>query len=146
MNALSLSYLAAGTFFLTGLITGIWKYVGILRSREAVAPEYVSILHRAALLYSFACILLAEFVKLSTLVDILELAAVSVIIGFFAFAQLTYLIHAILGDTDNQFRTPHRLGRFKLPGLVIHGSMVLLILAEVGGFSVLFWGYVRTLI
>ena len=146
MNALSLCYLGAGVFFLTGLSSGIWKYSGILRSSEGVAPEYVNILHRASLLYSFACILLAKFVMLSTLGDTVELVAVASVIGFFAFAQLTYLIHALLGDTDNQFRRPYRLGRFPLPGALIHGSMILLIVGELGGFSVLFWGYIRTLI
>ncbi len=146
MNALTICYLAAGVFFLAGLLSGIWKYSGILRSEEAVAPEYVNILHRASLLYSFASILLAEFVKLSSLNEPLELIAVISVIGFFAFAQITYLIHALLGDTDNQFRKPYQLGPFRMPGIIIHGSMVLLILGEVGGFAILFYGYLRTLI
>ncbi|MBI41362.1 MAG: hypothetical protein CMF59_17335 [Leptospiraceae bacterium] len=146
MTALTLCYLAAGVFFLGGLLSGIWKYQGILKSAEAVAPEYVNVLHRASLLYAFASILLAEFVELSNLSNSMELLGVAMAVGFFAFAQFTYLIHGILGDTDNQFLKPYRLGPWKMPGSIIHGAMVLLILGEVGGFSILFWGYLRTLI
>ena len=146
MNAMHICYVAAGSFFLAGLLSGIWKYGGILRSAEAEAPEYVNILHRAALLYSFASLLLAQFVELSNLSDFTEILSVLAVITFFIFAQFTYLIHAILGDTDNQFRKPYTLGSWRMQPFMIHGAMVLLILGEVGGFAVLFWGYLRTIL
>ena len=145
MDALRLCYLFAGVFFTVGLLCGIWKYVGIVKSKDAVAPEYVSILHRASLLYSFACILLAKFVELSTLpAEINFYSALSAIV-FFAFAQVTYFLHAVLKDTDNQFLKPYRLGNWVHPPFLTHLSMVLLIIGELGGFMVLFWGFLRSL-
>jgi hypothetical protein len=145
MNALNLCYVFAGSFFTVGLLTGIWKYNGIVKSKEAVANEYVSILHRASLLYSFACILLGKFVELSDLSEDIEFYAALSAMSFFAFAQVTYLLHALLKDTDNQFKKPYQLGKWFLPAIMIHGSMVLLILGELGGTLVLFFGFLRTL-
>ena len=56
---------SAGIFFLTGLLTGAWKYLHILRSAEGRAPPYVDVAHRASLLYAFACALLATFCERS---------------------------------------------------------------------------------
>lgn len=146
MTALHLCYLAAGIFFLVGLICGVWKYVGILQSKKAEAPKYVSILHRAALMYSFASILLAQFVQLNPYSDYIKFWSAGAVIAFFAFAQVTYLIHAILKDTDNQFKKPYRIGDWQFPPFLLYISMILLIAAEIGGFMVLFWGYASTLI
>jgi hypothetical protein len=145
MNALKLCYLFAGVFFTVGLLCGIWKYYGIVKSKNATAPEYVSILHRASLLYSFACMLLSKFVELSSLPEEINFYSVLGVIVFFAFAQTTYFLHAILKDTENQFAKPYRLGNWFLPSFLIHSSMFLLILGELGGFVILFWGFVRTL-
>ena len=57
--AVALAVLAAGVFFLVGLLTGAWKYRAMMRSERAVAPTYVDVAHRASLLYSFAALLLA---------------------------------------------------------------------------------------
>lgn len=127
----------AATFFIFGLITGIWKYAGIVKSQKAEAPAYVSILHRACLLYSFACLVLFHLAKFSAFSDCLNAWAVSVVIFFFIFANTTYLIHAILKDTDNQFKKPHRLGKFELSPALFHFSMLALIAGEVGGTLVL---------
>lgn len=145
MSALNLCYLSAGTYFLVGLLCGIWKYVGIVKSEKGVAHEYISILHRASLLYSFACILLGKFAELSSLPEEVNFYAALSAIVFFGFAQATYLMHALLKDTDNQFAKPYRLGSWLYPSFLLHVSMVFLIVGEVGGFLVLFWGFVRNL-
>lgn len=143
MDALRLCYLFAGIFFTVGLLCGIWKYIDILRSETAVAHEYISVLHRSSLLYSFACILLAKFVELSTLSETINFFSALSVMIFFAFAQITYFLHAVLRDTENQFLKPYRLGNWFYPSFMIHLSMILLILGEVGGFLVLFWGFFR---
>ncbi len=145
MDALRLCYLFAGIFFTVGLLSGIWKYFSILKSKNAVAHEYISVLHRAALLYSFACLLLSKFVELSTLSETVNFYSALAAMSFFAFAQTTYLLHAILKDTENQFLKPYTLGKWQLPSFMIHFPMVLLILGELGGFLILFWGFIRTL-
>jgi hypothetical protein len=66
-------------------------------------------------------------------------------IVFFALAISTYIIHGILKDTNNQMKKPHKLGTFILPNWVIITFMVVLIIAEIGGFGILFVGFLSTL-
>jgi hypothetical protein len=60
-----ITLLAAGLIFLLALVLGVWKYRQILRAEDHRAHPYVDIAHRAALLYSFATLLIAVFVELS---------------------------------------------------------------------------------
>ena len=141
--AVALAVLAAGVFFLVGLLTGAWKYYAIMRSERAVAPTYVDVAHRASLLYAFAALLLAVFARLSAFDDAVDFWATLAPLVFFAASIATYIVHGVLDDTDNQLRRPHRLGKATLPGAVIATFMVALMIAEIGGFVVLFAGAVR---
>ena len=143
--ALKLALVSCGLFFLTGLLTGVWKYVCIARSPKAQAPVYVDLCHRAALMYSFACRVLAKFAELSAGPPWVDFWATLAPIAFFAQAVLVYAVHGWLDDTDNQLRRPHVLGRGTLPAGVVSGSMWLLAAAEIGGFVVLLAGAMRTL-
>lgn len=128
---------AAFVFFLTGLLTGIWKYRHMARTVDATAPVYVDIAHRSSLMYSFAALLLAAFSARSVFAGwVNTLAAVSAL-AFFALAIVTYIIHGILQDTDNQLRRPHRLGSRNMPSWTTGVFMGLLIAGEVGGALVL---------
>lgn len=128
---------AAFIFFMTGLLTGIWKYHCMARSANAVAPRYVDIAHRSSLMYSFAALLLGWFARYSAFPDWINTISAAAALGFFALAIATYIIHGALRDTSNQLRKPHRLGSSTLPSWVIHGFMIFLIVAEVGGSLVL---------
>jgi hypothetical protein len=143
--ALKLALASCGVFFLTGLLTGVWKYLCIARSPTAQAPAYVDICHRAALLYSFACLVLAKFVELSGLSPMVELLAVIALVAFFAFAVVSYALHGWLRDTDNQLARPHVLGRGRVPPAMVSTLMWTLVAAEVGGFLVLFVGAMQGL-
>jgi len=143
MNASNLCLLAAGVFFLTGMLTGVWKYRCMATDAEARTPVYVDTAHRAALLYSFAAILLREFVPFSPLGPAGTVWAVGLPLLFFASAIFIYIVHGLLRDTDNQLRKPHRLGPLTLPGGMIAAYMWLLIAGEIGGFAVLFAGFLR---
>ncbi len=145
MTADTLCLLAAGLFFMTGLLTGLWKYLCIARSADAAAPVYVDIAHRASLMYAFSALLLRAFVPYSPLDATGTLLAVSAPLLFFALAIAGYVVHGLLRDTDNQFQKPHRLGKTTLPGVLIQGFMWALALAEIGGFAVLLWGFLRGL-
>lgn len=135
-----LAILSAGAFLLVGLLTGVWKYAAIMRSPGAVSPVYVDIAHRASLMYAFAAQLLALLAWISQLPPALEFWATAAPIVFFALAIGTYIVHGILGDTDNQLARPHRLGSRTLPGWMIQGFMISLIIAELGGAAILFYG------
>lgn len=143
--ARQIAIFAAGGFFLTGLLTGAWKYFEIARSAEARAPVYVDTAHRAALLYAFACLVIERFVVLSQLHPTVEMVAVLAQVTFFALAVLSYVVHGVLRDTDNQLARPHRLGRTEVPPAALTTFMVALMAGEIGGFAVLFWGAVVAL-
>jgi hypothetical protein len=138
--ALKLALLSCGAFFLTGLLSGVWKYACIARSPDATAPVYVDVCHRAALMYSFACLVLARFVELSAWSARVDFWATLAPILFFAIAVLVYAVHGWLRDTDNQFRQPHVLGRFTVPNAQMKAMMWMLAIAEIGGFVVLLAG------
>lgn len=141
MTASTLSLTSAGVFFLWGLLFGAWKYACIARSPEAQAPPYVDVAHRAALLYSFACMLLAQMTRASAWSNAVNLAATLVLVFYFAASVLSYAVHGALRDTDNQLKRPHRLGRKTIGNRVMLAFMVSLIVAEVGAFGVIFGGY-----
>ena len=125
--------LAAGLIFLLALALGVLKYRQIMVSPDHRAHPYVDIAHRAALLYSFATLLIAAFVELSVWPAWVNLIAAMVVVFFFVGAILCYTVHGLRRDTVNQFENAG-------PGLA--GFMALLIAGEIGGFVVLLAGFV----
>ncbi|HTY33523.1 hypothetical protein [Mycobacterium sp.] len=128
-----ITLLAAGLIFLLALVLGVWKYRQIMAAEDHRAHPYVDIAHRAALLYSFATLLLAVFVELSAWPAWVNLTAAGVVVFFFVGAILSYISHGARRDTVNQFEQPNR-------GIEI--SMALLIGGEIGGFAVLLAGFI----
>ncbi|MFC8385917.1 hypothetical protein [Nocardia sp. NPDC057272] len=127
-----ITLLVTGFLFLSALLLGVWKYHGI--RTEGAAHVYVDIAHRAALMYSFAGILLAVFTELSAWPTIVNLTADLVVLAFFAGAIASYALHGLRRDTTNQFDG-------KIPA-ELRLSMYGLIVGEIGGFGVLFSGFV----
>ncbi|MFC9474233.1 hypothetical protein ACFTS5_18800 [Nocardia sp. NPDC056952] len=127
-----ITLLVTGFLFLSALLLGVWKYHGI--RTEGAAHVYVDIAHRAALMYSFAGILLAVFTELSAWPTIVNLTADLVVLAFFAGAIASYALHGLRRDTTNQFdgKIPTEL-RLSMYGLIV---------GEIGGFGVLFSGFV----
>lgn len=128
-----LTVLAAGLIFLLALGLGVWKYRQIMVAEDHRAHPYVDIAHRAALLYSFATLLIAVFVALSAWPVWVNLTAAAVVVFFFVGAIVSYIAHGARRDTVNQFDPPA-----SGTGL----AMVLLILGEIGGFAVIFAGFI----
>lgn len=124
--------LAAAAMFLWALLLGVWKYRQIVASEDAAAHPYVDIAHRAALLYSFALLLVATFVELSGWSTVVNLLAAGAMTFYFFAAVAGYVWHGWRRDTDNQFREP-------MQGL--HAFMVALMLTEIGGWLVLIAGF-----
>ena len=130
-----LALTASGVFLLTGLVTGVWKYRRIMSSPSHRAPVYVDIAHRAALLYSFAALVMMKLVEFSPYSNAVQMAATSVPIFFFAAAIGSYVYQGVLDVTENQFA--HR-------NFFTTWGTVLLIVGELSGVLVLFWGFLRT--
>lgn len=131
ITAYQVAIVAAGIFFLNGLITGVWKYKQMADSNEGKAHPYVDIAHRTSLLYSFAAILIANFVQISRLPAPVELMATGLLVGYFSLAIMGYMAQGYIKKTDNQFKTMSP---------AIRWFMWTLIAAEIGGFLVLFYG------
>lgn len=124
--------LAAAAMFLWALLLGVWKYQQMAASEDALAHPYVDTAHRAALLYSFALLLVATFVELSGFSTLVNLLAAGAMAFYFFAAVVGYAWHGCRRDTDNQFRDPVR---------GTHAFMVALIVTEIGGWLVLVAGF-----
>jgi hypothetical protein len=128
-----ITLLAAGLIFLLALVLGVWKYRQVLASPDHRAHVYVDIAHRAALLYSFATLLVAVFVQFSVWPAWVNLTAAALLVFFFVAAIFSYIAHGLRRDTENQFEKPN--GALRV-------AMTALIVAEIGGFGVLLLGFV----
>jgi hypothetical protein len=126
--------LAAGVMFLWALLLGVLKYRQMAASEEGLAHPYTDTAHRAALLYSFATLLLATFAELSGWSETVDAIAAFAVIFFFYFAVGGYMVHGLRRDTDNQIRDA-------IPGT--HAFMWALAAAEIAGFAVLLAGFVE---
>lgn len=127
-----LTLLGAGLIFLLALGLGVWKYRQMATSADHLAHPYVDIAHRSSLLYSFATLLIAAFVELSSWPTWVNLTAAGVLVFFFLVAIGSYIVHGALRDTTNQFAHPSAMLRV---------GMVALIVGEMGGFAVLLAGF-----
>jgi hypothetical protein len=128
-----ITLLAAGLTFLLALCLGVWKYRQITAAEDRRAHPYVDIAHRAALLYSFAVLLIAAFVQLSAWPTWVNVTAAMVVVFFFVSATVSYVVHGALRDTTNQFDDVTWIKRM---------SMAALIVGEIGGFGVLLAGFI----
>jgi len=126
--------LASALMFLWALLLGVMKFRQMDASEEGLAHPYTDIAHRAALLYSFALLLVATFVQLSGWGAAINLIAAGAMAFYFYAAVLGYMVHGWKRDTDNQFRRPVR---------GTEAFMATLIVAEIGGWLVLIAGFLN---
>ncbi len=131
--AAQLALIAAGAIFVWGLLLGIWKFVQISGSPVGQAHIYVDIAHRAALMYSFATLLLAALVQFSAWPTWVDVAALAVVVAFFVAAIAAYCLHGWRRDTTNQYHPGDRM---------LTASTIALIVGEVGGTVVIFSGFI----
>ena len=97
--------------------------------------------HRASLMYAFACLVLERFAALSVWPEWVNVLAVLASVLFFALAVGSYIVHGALQDTRNQLRKPHSFGPVYMPAWMMTTFMWTLVVAEIGGFLVLFAGF-----
>ena len=133
--AIKITLAASGIFLFAGLLLGVLKYRGILRSPEHCAPVYIDIAHRAALLYSFAALVMAELLKYSPYSLNVQLLITGAPLLFFAIAIAQYTKLGLENKTDNQF---------KQRNFNTTWGIWLLIVAEVGGVGAIVWGFIST--
>ncbi|RJO75274.1 hypothetical protein D5S18_14870 [Nocardia panacis] len=122
----------AGVIFLVALLLGVWKWRAMSHAPGGLAHPYVDIAHRAALMYSFATVLIALFVELSGWSAAVNLGAGLAIIVLFMGTIANYIRLGLQRQTVNQMHNPPSW--FGL-------ALAVLILGEIGGFSVLLTGF-----
>lgn len=132
-GATKIVLLFAAGMFLWALLLGTLKYRQILTSPEHRAHPYTDIAHRAALLYSFALLLVGAFVQFGQWDPAVNLAAASTMAAYFAMAVAGYTWHGLRRDTDNQFERPSG---------ALRAFMASLMTAEIGAWGVLVAGFV----
>lgn len=130
--AVKISILFSGLYLLTGMLTGVWKYVKIMKSAERLAPVYVDIAHRNALMFSFASLVMAKLVEYSPFSSVWQIVIIAVPFFFFAMTSAGQIAEGYKDQTDNIFKAPNRVRNIFMYGLVGGeiGSVALL----VGGF------------
>jgi len=133
--AIKITLAAAGIFLFVGMLGGVLKYRGIMRSPDHCAPVYIDIAHRAALMYSFAALVMAELLKYSPFSDGVQLLSTCAPLFFFAAAIAQYFKLGLQNQTDNQFKERNFNTTW---------AMLMLIVAEVGGVGMLLWGFIAT--
>ena len=125
---IKISVTALCIFFFAALLTGVWKYVWVMRAPQHRAPVYVDIAHHAAMHYSFATLILILLLQLIGASSTINLIATVTILLFFAIAIATYIQLGLANQTDNQFREANAANTI---------GMYALIAGEVGGFLIL---------
>jgi hypothetical protein len=132
-EATKIVMLFAAGMFLWALLLGTLKYRQILGSWERRAHPYTDTAHRAALLYSFALLLISAFVQLGQWSFSIELAASSAMAAYFALAVGGYMWHGLRKDTENQFAAAT---------VSLRAFMISLMTVEIGAWLVLVAGFV----
>jgi len=131
--AVKISLLSSGLFLLLGMLIGIIKYQRMLSTAEHLAPVYINIAHRAALLYSFAMLVVAALLEHGNGSLKLQLGATFSLLLFLTLTVFGYLAHGLQNQTDNMFRRRN---------FITTWYMYFLIVGEIGGLSIILWGFI----
>jgi hypothetical protein len=133
--AVTLCLLAAGLFLLWGMALGVVKYRAMMASETRMAPIYIDIAHRAALMYSFAALVMGELLRYSPYSTGVQLWAAAVPLALFAIAIAKYMQLGFANRTDNQFRERN---------FETTWGVWLLAFGEIGGLAVIVAGFIQS--
>lgn len=134
-TAVKISLLASGAFLLAAMLIGIAKYRQMLERETHQANAYVDIAHRAALLYSFAALVIAELAKYSPFTEKFLMIIVVVPLALFALTIAQYARLGWLGREETQFAERNFTTVWFMYGLIA---------GEIGGVALLVGGFVYT--
>ena len=124
--------MCSGVLFLAALLSGIWKYVDTMKSPNHRVHRYIDTTHYASLFYAFASLLMAKFAELSVLSPTWNYIGVCLLSFYFIITILRYAQLGYTKSTANQFSKRNFLTTT---------GMYLLIIGEIGGFLILFIGF-----
>ncbi len=134
-TSIKISLLASGVFLLAAMIIGVVKYQQMLVRETHQANAYVDIAHRAALLYSFASLVIAELAKYSPFAEKFLIVIVAVPLALFALTITQYVRLGWLNREETQFAERNFITIWFMYGLIA---------GEIGGIALLIYGFVYT--
>lgn len=133
--AVKISLLVSGLFLLNGMLTGVWKYRKIMSSPEHRAPVYVDIAHRASFFYSFASLVIAKLIEFSPFSESWQIVIVAFPLAYFLLTVIGYMKEGFLNRTENMFSERNFVTVYFMYGLIA---------GEIGGFVLIFGGFIYT--
>lgn len=133
--AIKITLFCSGLFLLSGMLTGVWKYSQMMKSENHQAPVYVDIAHRASFFYSFACLVIAKLMEFSPFSDFWQTIIVIIPLSYFILAVCGYIREGFTNRTDNMFRQRNFITTWFMYGLIA---------GEIGGFALIFGGFIYT--
>lgn len=134
-SAIKLCLTCSGIFLLFGMIAGVVKYKQIMKSPINRASAYINIAHVASFLYSFAALVMAELLKYSPYSLAKQMWMAGIPLFCFALTIGQYFRLGLENKTDNQFKEKNLTNTF---------GMDLIIAGEIGGVSLILWGFFKT--
>lgn len=126
--------ICSGILFLAALLSGIWKYVDTMKSPDHTVHRYIDTTHYASLFYAFASLLTAKLAELSVWSATWNHIGVGLLVFYFIITILRYAQLGYTKSTTNQFGQRNFLTTT---------GMYLLIAGELGGFLILFSGFLK---
>ncbi len=125
--------LFAGVFLLVGMLTGVWKYATIMKSEASKSSMYVDIAHRNALLFSFACLVMAKLMEFNPFSSAIQLTIVLIPLFYFSLTTINQIKEGLAGRTETIFKDRNFSTTWFTYGLIV---------GEVGSISLMIVGFV----
>ncbi|MBX7171702.1 MAG: hypothetical protein K1X72_12150 [Pyrinomonadaceae bacterium] len=132
---IKLAILFSGLFLLIGMLTGVWKYTTIMKSEHAKSSMYVDIAHRNALLFSFACVVIAKLMEFSPFSMTIQIIITAIPLFYFSLTTINQIKEGFAGRTETIFKERNFSTTWFTYGLIV---------GEIGAISLMIIGYIYT--
>jgi hypothetical protein len=133
--AVKISVLFAGLYLLIGMLTGVWKYAAIMKSENHKSSMYIDIAHRNALLFSFACLVIAKLMESSPFSLTMQIVITAIPLFYFSLTTINQIKQGFLGRTETIFKERNFSTTWFTYGLII---------GEISSILLMIIGYVYT--
>ena len=132
---IKLAILFSGLFLLIGMLTGVWKYTTMMKSEHAKSSMYVDIAHRNALLFSFACVVIAKLMEFSPFSMTIQIIITAIPLFYFSLTTINQIKEGFAGRTETIFKERNFSTTWFTYGLIV---------GEIGAISLMIIGYSYT--
>jgi hypothetical protein len=117
------------------MLTGVWKYAAIMKSENHKSSMYIDIAHRNALLFSFACLVIAKLMESSPFSTTMQMVITLIPLFYFSLTTINQIKQGFLGRTETIFKERNFSTTWFTYGLII---------GEIGSILLMISGYVYT--